>query len=113
MEDLYNIINNLCRSRGISGGRMCVEIGLSRSFMTELRKGRSKSITLDTAKKLADYFGVPIETFTAQEKPEPVEVVRDELFEKRKILFDLSEKATKEDLDKFIKMMNVLLGEDE
>ena len=70
---------------------------------------KSKMIT---AKKFADYFGVPIETFTEEEPPETVEIVRDELFEKRKILFDLSEKATKEDLDKFIKMMNVMLGED-
>lgn len=114
MEDLYNIISNLCKSRNISGGKMCSEIGVSRSFLTELKKGRSKTLTLPTAQKLADYFNVPLETFTgeAANTIAPVDEIKDELFEKRKILFDLSSKATKEDLDKFIKMMNVMLGEE-
>ena len=112
MSNLYKTIMNLCLEHGVSGAKVCSEIGISRSLLTELKKGRSKTLTLSTAKKFADYFGVPIETFTEEEPPEPVEIVRDELFEKRKILFDLSEKATKEDLDKFIKMMNVMLGED-
>ena len=40
---------------------------MSRSFMTELRKGRAKSITLETAQKIADYFGVPLATLTDAE----------------------------------------------
>ncbi len=123
MDDLYNKINSLCKKKGISGGKMCADIGLSRSFMTELKMGRSRNISLPTAKKLADYFGVPIETFTdntnstdsTESEPKdltPVEKIQDELFRKRKILFDLSEKATEEDLEKFIKILETIIGEE-
>lgn len=37
---------------------MSADLGMSRSFMTELRKGRAKSIKAETAQKIADYFGV-------------------------------------------------------
>lgn len=58
MADLYKIIDELLRERGISGAKMSSDLGMSRSFMTELRKGRAKSIKTETAKKIADYFGV-------------------------------------------------------
>ena len=58
MPDLYKIIDELLRERGISGAKMSNDLGMSRSFMTELRKGRAKSIKTETAKRIADYFGV-------------------------------------------------------
>ena len=58
MADLYKIIDELLRERGISGAKMSSDLGMSRSFMTELRKGRAKSIKTETARKIADYFGV-------------------------------------------------------
>lgn len=58
MADLYKIIDELLKERGISGAKMSSDLGMSRSFMTELRKGRAKSIKTETARKIADYFGV-------------------------------------------------------
>lgn len=58
MADLYKIIDELLQERGISGAKMSSDLGMSRSFMTELRKGRAKSIKTETARKIADYFGV-------------------------------------------------------
>ena len=58
MADLYKIIDELLRERGISGAKMSSDLGMSRSFMTELRKGRAKSIKTETARKIAEYFGV-------------------------------------------------------
>ena len=58
MADLYKIIDALLKERGISGAKMSSDLGMSRSFMTELRKGRAKSIKTETATKIADYFGV-------------------------------------------------------
>jgi len=40
-----------------------------------------------------------------------VEGRRNELFRKRKLLFDLSAKATEEDLDKLIKIVDALTSE--
>lgn len=63
MVDLYELISDLCDKKGISGGKMCADIGVSRSFMTELKKGRAKTITFATAQKLADYFNVNVSYF--------------------------------------------------
>lgn len=60
MAEMYEIIEDLLRERGISGVKMSADLGMSRSFMTELRKGRAKSITTQTAQKIADYFGVSV-----------------------------------------------------
>ncbi len=60
MADVYKIIDTLLAERGISGAKMSSDLGMSRSFMTELRKGRAKSIKAETAQKIADYFGVSV-----------------------------------------------------
>jgi len=57
---MYKKIDELLKQRGISGAKMSQDLGMSRSFMTELRKGRAKGITMDTAKKIAEYFGISI-----------------------------------------------------
>ncbi len=60
MAEMYKIIDTLLEEKGISGAKMSNDLGMSRSFMTELRKGRAKCIKLDTAQKIADYFGVSL-----------------------------------------------------
>ena len=42
---------------------MCAAIGISGATMTELHKGRTKSLSTPTVKKIADYFGVPVMYF--------------------------------------------------
>ena len=54
MADVYKILEELLQEKGISGARMCADLGMSRSFMTELRKGRAKGVRLETAQKIAD-----------------------------------------------------------
>ena len=61
MADMYKKIDELLTQKGISGAKMSADLGMSRSFMTELRKGRAKSIKLDTAQKIADYLQVSVE----------------------------------------------------
>lgn len=60
MADMYKKIDELLAQKGISGGKMSADLGMSRSFMTELRKGRAKSVKIETAQKIADYFGVSL-----------------------------------------------------
>lgn len=71
MVDLYKLILDLCEQKGVSGGKMCADIGVSRSFMTELKKGRAKTITFATAQKLADYFNVSVDYFDPEKEKTP------------------------------------------
>lgn len=71
MDNLYKTLQELCEKKGVSGGKMCTDIGLSRSFMTELKKGRAKGITSATAQKLSEYFDCDINLlFSGEPQPE-------------------------------------------
>ena len=60
MQNLYEVIENLCQQKGIRPGQMCNELGLSRGLMTDLKMGRKKSVSAQTAQKIAAYFGVSV-----------------------------------------------------
>lgn len=68
MAEMYEIIDALLAERGITGAQMSADLGMSRSFMTELRKGRAKGIKLETAQKLAEYFGVSLDYLLGKEE---------------------------------------------
>lgn len=60
MAEIDKNIEALCARRGIKPGKMCNDLGLSRSLMTDLRSGRKSGINSATAQKIADYFGVSV-----------------------------------------------------
>lgn len=61
MSDLYHILSGLCEHKGISGYRMCKETGIQPSIMTDLKMGRKKTINIETANKIAEYFGISVD----------------------------------------------------
>lgn len=68
MSTLYENLISLCAERGIKGSKMCVDLGLSKSLMSGLKSGRKKTIQIDTAQKIADYFGVSVDRVLGVEK---------------------------------------------
>ena len=67
MAEMYEIIDALLAAKGVSGAQMSADLGMSRSFMTELRKGRAKGIKLETAQKIAEYFDVSVDYLLGEE----------------------------------------------
>lgn len=61
MATLYEHIQTLCKERGVRPGKLCADLGLSRSLMTDLKMGRKKSIRTETAQKIAAYLNVTLE----------------------------------------------------
>ncbi len=68
MGNLYENILALCQQRGIRPGRLCDELGLSRGLMTDLKMGRKKGLSAETAQKIAAYFGVSVGTLLGQDE---------------------------------------------
>lgn len=66
MSDLYNILARLCKERGISGYRMCKDVGIQPSVMTDLKKGRRSSMKAETITKIATYFGISVESIMGE-----------------------------------------------
>lgn len=61
MSDLYNRIYGLCQKKGISIGKMCNELGISRGNLTELKMERIKTLKADNLKKISSFFGVSVD----------------------------------------------------
>lgn len=60
MGTLYENILSLCESRGIKGGKMCADLGISKGLLTDLKMGRRAGVSAVTAQKIAAYFGVSV-----------------------------------------------------
>lgn len=61
MVELYETIKALCEQRGVSVSRMCLDIGLSKSTMSDLKSGRKKTMTAPKLRQIADYLGVTVD----------------------------------------------------
>lgn len=61
MSDLYSNIHALCEKEGIKDGTLCANIGIRRSFLSELKSGRTKSLSAEVLSKIAAYFNVSVD----------------------------------------------------
>ena len=59
--DLYSNIHALCEKEGIKDGTLCGNIGIRRSFLSELKAGRTKSLSTEVLSKIAAYFNVSVD----------------------------------------------------
>lgn len=71
MYDLYEKIEVLCRERGVKVGKMCADIGMYRSMMSDLKNGRKNKLEASTLQKIADYFGVSVDYLISEDKKAP------------------------------------------
>lgn len=60
MSDLYNRIMSLCEEKGVSGYRMCKDIKIQPSILTDLKMGRQSGLSAKNADKMAAYFDVSV-----------------------------------------------------
>ena len=79
MDSLFTRIESLCEEKNIRPGRLCDELGLSRSLMTDLKMGRKKTVNAQTAQKIADFFGVSVAYLLGQSQERASEDVLDKV----------------------------------
>lgn len=70
MGTLYENIIALCEEKGIKGGKMCTDIGMSKGILTDLKMGRQSGISTANAQKIASYFGVSVGYLLGEEEKE-------------------------------------------
>ena len=79
MRTLYETISNLCATNGVKPGRLCSDLGFSRSTMSDLKMGRKKTLSADYLAKISEYFSVSIEYLLgAEQKEAPAPTEEDE-----------------------------------
>ncbi|MEG1632338.1 MAG: helix-turn-helix transcriptional regulator [Hydrogenoanaerobacterium sp.] len=70
MNTLYEIIAELCNDAGITGGKLCGDIDIRRSLLTDLKNGRKQTLSIETLVKIATYFNVTVDRLLGNEQNE-------------------------------------------
>ena len=68
MGTLYERIISLCEEKGITGGKMCTELHMSKGTLTDLKMGRQTGISATKAQKIASYFNVSVGYLLGEEE---------------------------------------------
>ena len=111
MGNLYETIIALCNEKGIKGGKMCTDTGISKGLLTDLKMGRRSGVSAATAQKIASYFGVSVGYLLGEEeKKETATENGNGLSKSKRQLLALAESCTEEDAEKLLQMMQILLG---
>ena len=63
MSILFDKIQALCDSHGITITEMCRQCNINRSMLSDLKFGRVKSLNAITLQKIATFFNVTVEYF--------------------------------------------------
>lgn len=68
MGTLYERIISLCNEKGITGGKMCTDLSISKGTLTDLKMKRQTGISAKKAQKIASYFGVSVGYLLGEEE---------------------------------------------
>lgn len=122
MSNLYKSLSDLCADRGITGYRMCKDIGIQPSIMTDLKMNRRNGVNAETANKIANYFNVSVGRLLGsepQKETATIDLVDDDLKEyleelrarpEMRMLFSTTKTATKAQIEAIVKMVEEMQG---
>lgn len=109
MGTLYDRIQSLCKSKGVSGSRMCLDLGLSKSTLSDLKNGRTKGISVATAQKIAGYFGITVDELYGEEQKEKPTVQDDGLTENQRELIEFVKHVPDESAAMILKVIRSIV----
>lgn len=122
MCELYKRINALCEKRGITGYKLCKDIEMRPSILTDLKMGRTAILSTVNLNKIANYFSVSVDYLLNGEKEtikkeQPTISEDDELNEYLDLLrtrpecrmfLDTIKGATKEEVEENVRFIEAL-----
>lgn len=112
MCTLYERIIKLCDSKGVAGSRMCLDLGLSKSTLSNIKNGRVNTLSTVTAQKIASYFGVSVGYLLGEEENEKKPTVIDDgLPSNKQKLIDLAYSVPEDKVDLVLRLMQSILEE--
>ena len=112
MGSLYKNIVDLCDSRGIKGGKMCTDIGISKGLLTDLKMGRRTGVSAVTAQKIANYFNVSVGYLLGEEEKKEQPTEFDGLSDERKALIDFAMSVPDDKAEMLLQVMKTILKGD-
>lgn len=99
---------------GLSAEVLAEKLGISPATMYRYENGEIEKFPVRVLEALSEILHTTPSYLMGWEDGAPLSMKRDELFEKRRLLFSLSEKATPEQLDAVIRLFDSIVegGED-
>lgn len=70
MNEMYSLIDELCKAHGINMTQMCKEAGIPRGNLTDLKMGRTAALATKSLAKISAYFNVSIDYLLGTEQKE-------------------------------------------
>jgi transcriptional regulator with XRE-family HTH domain len=109
---LYENIIGLCEEKGIKGGKMCTDIGMSKGILTDLKMGRQAGISAANAQKIASYFGVSVGYLLGEEERTPApeqEPIQDDVSDKRQMLIDFAKTVPEDKVEMIMRVIQSIV----
>ena len=108
MDNMYSRINLLCKDRKTNITAVCRELNLARSSLSELNAGRTKSLSVEYLRKIAEYFDVS-ERYLVTGEDEKTPSFDDDLFKDEFIAMygDAKEILDSEDLEEIKRFLQM------
>ena len=91
---------------------MCLDLGLSKSTLSDMKNGRTKGVSTATAQKISSYFGVTVGYLLGEEEKEEKPVAEDELSENMKQLIDFAKTVPEDKVEIVLKLMRTIVEAD-
>ena len=57
---------------------MCLDLGLSKSTLSDIKSGRKKGVSMPTAQKIAGYFGISVDELYGEDEKKENPTVKDD-----------------------------------
>ena len=69
MSDIYSRIVELCQNKRVNITKMCRDAGIPRATLSELKMGRTLTLSTKNLNKLASYFGISVDQLMNDREP--------------------------------------------
>lgn len=75
MCNLYERIQSACKAKGLSVSAMCLQLGMSKSVLSDLKAGRKKTLSADTLGKIAAFLQVSVDSLLGKQDGDVLDAV--------------------------------------
>ena len=103
--NLYNRIDDLCKSKDLTVYKMCKIANLSFSVIYDLKSGKKTGINLKTAEKIATALEISVDELYGKEKTPDAEAPRDKKYEE---IFNLLSALPEEKIAEAVRYLKFL-----
>jgi transcriptional regulator with XRE-family HTH domain len=91
---------------------MCLDLGLSKSTLSDIKSGRKKGVSTETAKKIAGYFNVSVGYLLGEEEKEKPTVQDDGLTENQRKLMEFAKSVPDDKAEMILQVMKTIVEAD-